>query len=60
MRNPWGQKEWKGNWSDNDNSWTQELKTFFNVGDTFQENGMFFIRWEDFSREFSNLVICYC
>jgi len=26
MRNPWGQGEWKGEWSDNSPLWTPELR----------------------------------
>lgn len=26
MRNPWGQFEWKGMYSDNSKKWTEELK----------------------------------
>ena len=26
IRNPWGHKEWLGKWSDNDDSWTEELR----------------------------------
>lgn len=26
MRNPWGNKEWEGDWSDNSDKWTRQLK----------------------------------
>jgi len=29
IRNPWGQKEWTGDWSDNSEKWTPELKEKF-------------------------------
>lgn len=26
IRNPWGQKEWTGDWSDKSDKWTPEMK----------------------------------
>lgn len=26
LRNPWGHKEWLGDWSDNSDKWTPELR----------------------------------
>ena len=26
LRNPWGSKEWEGDWSDKSSKWTPELK----------------------------------
>lgn len=26
LRNPWGKKEWIGEWSDGSSSWTKEIK----------------------------------
>lgn len=26
LRNPWGHQEWSGDWSDNSDKWTPELK----------------------------------
>jgi calpain-15 len=30
VRNPWGNKEWKGDWSFGSNNWTPELKKRLN------------------------------
>jgi hypothetical protein len=26
IRNPWGQKEWEGDWADNSEKWTEQTK----------------------------------
>ena len=31
IRNPWGQFEWDGDWSDNSSLWTEEIKQALNV-----------------------------
>ena len=32
LRNPWGKKEWKGDWSDSSPMWTPELRAMLNAG----------------------------
>ena len=41
LRNPWGSGEWTGDWSDNSEKWTDELKE--KVGFTNADDGIFFI-----------------
>lgn len=56
LRNPWGQVEWNGEWSDKSSLWTPELKTqcgFLNAND-----GIFFMSETDFLKYFSMTSIC--
>ena len=56
IRNPWGEFEWGGAWSDNDSHWDDETKRFFNP--TFDENdGAFWMSYEDFFLNFDSLTI---
>ncbi|KAJ6667320.1 hypothetical protein lerEdw1_017298 [Lerista edwardsae] len=59
LRNPWGQVEWNGAWSDSSDEW--------NVIDQLEKNrlqhkvaedGEFWISFEDFLRYFTKLEIC--
>lgn len=45
LRNPWGRFEWKGDWSDESDCWTPELKEA--VGHTVEEDGTFWISYQD-------------
>lgn len=58
MRNPWGHTEWKGDYSDNSSLWTPELKEFFNYKESTKEDGVFFIPFDDYVKEFKNVIIC--
>jgi len=58
LRNPWGQKEWTGEYSDESSLWTPKLKEYFNAQEAFGDNGVFFMKYEDFSKEFAYAVIC--
>eukprot|EP01052_Picozoa_sp_SAG31_P025661 SAG31_NODE_2262_length_6062_cov_12.422774_5_plen_463_part_00 len=69
IRNPWGFREWGGNWSDNADEWQQDM------GDgqtalaalnstlpqdapyTFGDDGTFWMDIEDFSKQFNTLYI---
>ncbi|CAI2386063.1 unnamed protein product [Moneuplotes crassus] len=56
MRNPWGHKEWLGKWSDNDESWTDELRE--TLGCQEKNDGVFFMCVEDYLSYFRTTVIC--
>lgn len=57
MRNPWAKKEWKGNWSDQSNLWTSELKSKYNI--VLRDDGIFYMDLDDFFRYFNDIEICY-
>lgn len=46
IRNPWGNFEWNGDWGDNSDLWTDELKE--RCGWTNEDDGCFWMSWEDF------------
>lgn len=60
VRNPWGEIEWKGDYSDDCELWTDELKDYFEFHEGVKEDGIFWMKFEDFVNEFFDLVICYC
>ena len=51
LRNPWGSGEWKGDWSDSSDKWTDELKA--QVGLNVAEDGVFYIDEENYLKEYS-------
>lgn len=55
-RNPWGNSEWNGNWSDNSKLWTDQLRN--QVGLEVSDDGVFFISLEDYVANFTNTNIC--
>lgn len=66
IRNPWGRGEWKGDWSDFSDQMSDKQEMLenyvkslkddgFKVGDT--EDGIFFISFEDFCKNFNKLYI---
>ena len=59
IRNPWGEKEWKGKWSDGSVEWNsipQEEKE--RIGLTFDEDGEFYMDYHDFKKYWTHLEIC--
>lgn len=57
LRNPWGYKEWTGDWSDKSKKWTEELKKHFGHED--KNDGTFFISLEDYVQYFNSTYICH-
>lgn len=61
VRNPWGNKEWNGDWSDKSPLWDDYLKQKFcfkSFKDDEWNDGTFFISLEDLQEYFSLIHIC--
>lgn len=57
LRNPWGNFEWGGDWSDNSPLWTNQTVQAFNA--KFDpDDGMFYMSYEDFLKNFDNINVC--
>uniref|UniRef100_A0A8C1I960 Calpain 5a n=1 Tax=Cyprinus carpio TaxID=7962 RepID=A0A8C1I960_CYPCA len=59
MRNPWGQKEWIGAWSDSSEEWKRVSKSEREkIGVTVEDDGEFWMEFEDFCKYFTDLILC--
>mgnify|MGYP000926542078 CR=1 FL=1 len=56
LRNPWGHKEWMGDWSDKSDKWTEALKK--QVGFVDADDGVFFISYGDYMNYYRSTTIC--
>lgn len=57
IRNPWGKKEWTGDWSDRSPLWTETCKQQVNYQD--KDDGCFWISFDDYIKFFYITTICY-
>lgn len=58
LRNPWGNKEWKGKMSDNDEEfWTKDRLKGLSYT-IIKDDGVFFIEYNQFLEFFSNVSLC--
>ena len=53
VRNPWGNTEWNGDWSDKSPKWTEELK--IEIGHEDEMDGTFWMCWSDFVTWFGDV-----
>eukprot|EP00466_Bigelowiella_natans_P020046 jgi/Bigna1/129142/aug1.8_g3850 len=62
LRNPWGRKEWTGDWSDESPKWTRryqkivEMRT--NKKFVSADDGAFWMSFRDFTIHFEDIYIC--
>ena len=57
LRNPWGEGEWTGKWSDNSPFWIEEYRKYF--GYKKENDGIFWIDIYDYLQNFDATYICY-
>ena len=57
IRNPWGKKEWSGDWSDKSSKWTPKTKAQVNFQD--KNDGTFWISFDDYIEFFYMTTICF-
>merc|ERR1719401_3057930 len=60
VRNPWGDGEWKGDWSDQSKLWDQHSYVKSSLGYKPREDGAFWMTWEDFLKYYSYVGIVDC
>ena len=60
MRNPWGDKEWLGRFSDNSEDWNYIDYQTTNklLLDRKSNDGIFYMPFEDFTQQFYDVQIC--
>ena len=56
LRNPWGQGEWTGDWSDGSSRWTPALREKYNV--VKEDDGTFCIPYEDYMDYYACTTFC--
>jgi hypothetical protein len=56
IRNPWGKREFTGDWSYNSELWTKKLQA--QLGKTNKNDGTFWMSWTDFLCRFSIVEVC--
>jgi len=57
MRNPWGSMEWIGEWGDDCENWTSEIKQKLNYDPKYYD-GTFWISLQNFYKHFNRLCCC--
>ncbi|XP_067102567.1 calpain-5-like [Osmerus mordax] len=59
MRNPWGQREWNGPWSDSSEEWQKVSPSVREqIGMTVQDDGEFWMTFDDFCEHYTDLILC--
>ena len=58
LRNPWGDHEWTGDWSDKSPLWTDRTKAAFEV-EVDEHDGAFWMSDADFLKHFSSVGVAF-
>jgi hypothetical protein len=54
LRNPWGQFEWKGNWSDSSRKWTTAYRK--ELGQETKDDGIFWMEFSEFCQYYDKIT----
>ena len=57
IRNPWGNFEWEGDWSDNSVLWTPAMKKALNTTLEVSDR-TFWMSYQDFVKNFVSVNVC--
>jgi len=60
IRNPWGDGEWKGKWSDGSKEWEEYPYIKQKLAAVDKEDGMFWMEWEDFCYYWKSVGVIDC
>ena len=58
LRNPWGNTEWSGDWSDKSKKWTSSIKEQIG-GKSIKDDGSFYMSFYDFIQYYLVVGICH-
>uniref|UniRef100_UPI00398EA668 calpain-9 n=1 Tax=Pristiophorus japonicus TaxID=55135 RepID=UPI00398EA668 len=59
IRNPWGQVEWNGPWSDNSPEWkTVDAVDYRRLNMISKDDGEFWMAFDDFKRHYDKVEVC--
>jgi hypothetical protein len=58
LRNPFGEGEWTGDYSDNSDKWTSDVKKAFPEFEGPRDDGIFWIDFDNFCKYFQIVSIC--
>lgn len=58
LRNPWGDMEWNGDWSDGSPLWNRYPEIARDLGHSEVDDGVFWMSFDDFVRNYSSLYVC--
>lgn len=60
IRNPWGKKEWKGEWSASSDQWTKALRKRLGEKSYAKGDGTFFMSYHDMLQRFHHMDVAKC
>jgi len=58
LRNPWGELDWTGAWSDNSSDWSPALEKELNLQRNTND-GVFWMSFNDFEKHCGTIYLCY-
>ena len=59
LRNPWGYKEWNGDWCDSSKKWTDDIRKQCGKKKIKEEDGSFWMSFADFIKYYESINICH-